>query len=171
MAQTFLFEEDFCVGVTGLYKYHTTAVGGTFDHIHLGHKALLRRAFETSQIVVIGLTSDTYAASEGKKIEHDFEFRKAQLTKFLGAAYPRRKYLITKLESKFGAGIFTKDIEAIVVSTETLPSVKSANLKRAQSGIPEMKVEVVPMIVAKDGSRISSTRIRAGEMDEEGNLK
>ena len=85
--------------------------------------------------------------------------------------YPDRKYLITKLESRFGAGIFTKDIEAIVVSAETLPSVESANLKRVQSGLPEMKVEVVPMIVAQNGSRISSTRIRAGEIDEEGNLK
>ena len=152
-------------------KYHAAAVGGTFDHIHRGHKALLDRAFATSEFVFIGLTSDKFASEEGKKIDHDFEFRKTQLAKYLNSTHPRRKYTITRLESRFGAGIFTREIDAIVVSTETFPSVKAANLKRVKEGLPEMKVEVVPMISAHDGKKISSTRIRAGEIDHEGNPK
>lgn len=153
------------------YKHHCTAVGGTFDHIHRGHRALLARAFETSERVVIGLTSDKYVADEGKKIHHEFDERKKHLVKYLEAHYPGRKYDITKLEARFGKGIFTEGIDAIVVSTETFPAVESANKKRLQAGLQEMKVEVVPMIPAHDGVKISSTRIRAGEIDTEGNPK
>ena len=156
--------------VSTSYKYTSIAVGGTFDHIHRGHKALLRRAFEVCELVFIGLSSDRFAALEGKKIRHDFETRKKQLEEFLSNTYPGRRYVITTLESNFGAGIFTKNIEAIVVSAETLPSVDAANQKRLQMGLPQMKIEVVPMVMASDGKRISSTRIRAGEIDSEGNV-
>ena len=153
------------------YKYHRAALGGTFDHIHRGHRALLARAFGTSEQVVIGLTSDKFAADEGKKIHRDFDERKKLLMKFIDMHYPNRKYDITKLEARFGKGIFTDEIDAIVVSSETFPTVESANNKRVKVGLPEMKVEVVPVIPAKDGVKISSTRIRAGEIDTEGNLK
>lgn len=152
------------------YKYTSIAVGGTFDHIHTGHRALLKRAFDTSEFVVIGLTSDVFAASEGKVVEHDFEYRRLQLLEYLTNAYPDRQYLITKLDTKFGQGIFTKDIEAIVVSSETSHSVKAANRKRSEIGLAELKIEIVPLVVAEDGKKISSTRIRAGEIDKEGKV-
>lgn len=152
------------------YKYSSIAVGGTFDQIHSGHKALLKRAFDTSSLVIIGLTSDEYVNTEGKAIAHNFEYRKNQLEEYLNDSHPGREHMITKLDARFGQGIFTKNIEAIVVSTETLPRIQSANEKRRELGLPEMKIEIVPMVVAEDGQKISSTRIRAGEIDEEGRL-
>ena len=155
--------------VSTLHKYQSVAVGGTFDHIHLGHKALLQRAFEVAELVFIGLTSDRFVALEGKKTVHDFGTRKIYLEEFLSRTYPGRRFVITALDSKFGAGIFTENIEAIVVSAETLPNVDAANKKRSQMGLPKMKIEIVPMVLASDGKRISSTRIRAGEINSEGN--
>lgn len=154
--------------VSSLRKYESVAVGGTFDHIHLGHKALLQRAFEVADLVFIGLTSDRFVALEGKKTVHDFGTRRKYLEEFLSNTYPGRKFVITALDSKFGAGIFTENIQAIVVSAETLPNVDAANAKRSQMGLPKMKIEIVPMVMASDGKRISSTRIRAGEINSEG---
>ena len=37
------------------------AVAGTFDILHDGHKALLSRAFEVGDTVVVGITSDRMA--------------------------------------------------------------------------------------------------------------
>lgn len=152
------------------FKYKSIAVGGTFDHIHKGHRALLKRAFDTGEKVFIGITADDFVASAGKKILHNFDFRKKQLEHFLKKNYPNRDYVITKLETSFGPGMFTSEIEAIVVSTETAPRVPYANSKRRELGLPDLKIEVVPMIMAVDKDRISSTRIRAGEIDTEGNL-
>jgi cytidyltransferase-like protein len=152
------------------YKYSSVAVGGTFDHIHSGHKRLLERAFEVGRKVFIGLTTDEFASESGKKIDHSFEERKKQLEGFIEAAFPSREYDITKLEQQFGPGMFTREIEAIVVSVETFPSVESANKRRRELGLPDLKVEIVSMVVAEDGSKISSTRIRSGEINAEGHV-
>ncbi len=152
------------------YKYRQIALGGTFDHIHRGHKELLARAFQTGESVFIGLTSDDFARSTGKKIQQNYAERKKELEKFLSEKYLGRKYEISKLEDRFGPGIFTDRIDAIAVSTETLPAVESANRKRRELGLPDLEVEVVPMTLAEDDARISSTRIRAGEIDSEGHV-
>jgi cytidyltransferase-like protein len=156
--------------VTERYKYPSAAVGGTFDHIHKGHEKLLERAFQVGKKVYIGLTTDVFVAREGKKIDQSFKERKKQLEVFIGSKFPNREYEITKLEQRFGPGMFTDQIGAIVVSTETLPSVEPANRRRRELGLPDLKVEEVSMVVAEDGSKISSTRIRSGEINSEGHV-
>jgi len=56
-------------------KYRTVATGGTFDHIHTGHEALLSRSFELGEVVVIGVTSDAFASREGKSPDQSYEER------------------------------------------------------------------------------------------------
>jgi cytidyltransferase-like protein len=152
------------------FKYRCIALGGTFDHMHRGHKALLKRAFDTGETVFIGLTGDEFVRREGKRIEEDFGERKMNLEKYLLEEYPGRHYEISELKDRFGPAIFSNKIDAIAVSTETLPAVEVANKKREELGLPDLSVEIVPMMMAEDGKKISSTRIRAGEVDGEGKV-
>ncbi len=78
--------------------------------------------------------------------------------------------MITNLESSFGPGMFTPEIEAIVVSTETQDRVSNANRRRRELGLSDLKMEIVPMVLAEDGKRISSTRVRAHEIDSNGHV-
>ena len=47
-------------------KYRKIAVGGTFDRFHEGHLKLLSKAFQLSQLVLIGVTSDEFAQSKAR---------------------------------------------------------------------------------------------------------
>ena len=149
-------------------RYHTVATGGTFDRLHKGHEALLSKSFEVGERVVVGVTSDAFALREGKRPDQPFEERVRRLRQHLDGSYPGRTYRLTKLDDYFGPGIASAEVEAIVVSSDTSKRVDLANRLRAEKGFPPLKVVTVEFVMAADGKPISSTRIRAGEIDEAG---
>ncbi|QQG48085.1 MAG: pantetheine-phosphate adenylyltransferase [archaeon] len=151
-------------------KYRKVATGGTFDHIHKGHLALLSKSFEVGETVVIGVTSDPFAAKEGKTPDQSYEERIQGLERLIGQKFPRRKYIIAKLDDYFGPGIASPDVEAIVVTGETAARVPLANSLRAQRGFPPLEVVTIEHVLAEDSKPISSTRIRRGEIDTEGRI-
>jgi len=151
-------------------KYNTVATGGTFDHIHKGHVALLTKSFSLGDVVVIGVTSNAFASREGKSPDQSYPERVEVLERFLRSKFPGRRYVIARLDDCFGPEIASPEVEAIIVSRETAARVPIANALRATKGCPPLKVEVVDYVLAGDGRPISSTRIRKGEMDSEGRL-
>lgn len=152
-------------------KYRTVATGGTFDHIHRGHVALLTKSFEVGNRVVIGVTSDAFAKKEGKLPDQPYEERVRSLERLIHEKFPGRDYLIARLDDYFGPGIASPEVEAIVVSRETAKRVSIANALREAKGFPPLKVEEVDYVLAEDSKPISSTRIRKGEIDQEGKLR
>lgn len=151
--------------------YSRVATGGTFDHIHAGHRRLLERSFEVGDEVVIGLTSDEFLARVGKTPDNPYDRREAELRRYLEEYYPRRKYLIAKLYDYFGPGIVDGGVEALVASPETAPRVKDANELRRERGFPPLALVTIGWVKAEDGAPISSTRIRRGEVDTEGRIR
>ncbi|CAE6495029.1 MAG: pantetheine-phosphate adenylyltransferase [Candidatus Nitrosotenuis sp.] len=151
-------------------RYKTVAMGGTFDIIHKGHLALLDAAFLASSHVIIGLTGDELAKAKGKKIFHTYEQRLGSLRSLVEERFPGRSYVISKLENDFGPAAIEGDVDALIVSSETEHQVEVLNRKRAERGLGKVESVVVPMVLAKDGTRISSTRIRNAEIDADGNL-
>lgn len=151
-------------------KYRLVATGGTFDHIHRGHEALLTKSFQVGDVVVIGVTSDMLTAREGKKPDQSYGERVSILEKFLKSRFPGRKYIIAKLEDYFGPGIASSEVQAIVVTKETSARVPLANSLRAEKGFPPLEVVMVDYVLADDKKPISSTRIRNGEIDSKGKI-
>ncbi|MCS7116396.1 MAG: phosphopantetheine adenylyltransferase [Nitrososphaerota archaeon] len=153
------------------HRFEVVAVGGVFDRIHKGHRALLTKAFEVGRSVLIGLVSDEFATNvEGKILEHSYEERLMNLKRFLEKSFPNRDYKVSRLDDYFGPEIFTEEVEAIVVSEETVSRVGLANELRIKKGLKPLEVIVVKMVLAEDGRPISTTRIRRGEIDEEGRV-
>jgi pantetheine-phosphate adenylyltransferase len=149
-------------------RYSTVATGGTFDGLHAGHKHLLERSFELGDAVVIGLTSDEFARKQGKAPGRSYEERERDLEAYIARRFPRRRHAIAKLDDFFGPGIASREVEALVASPETAKRVENANSLRASRGFPPLELVVVDWVLAHDGTPISSTRIRGGEIDEDG---
>ncbi|MBB6645425.1 phosphopantetheine adenylyltransferase [Halobellus ruber] len=148
------------------------ALGGTFDPVHDGHRALFERAFELGDVTV-GLTTDDLAA-ETRYVDRyvrPFEDRKRDLDAELTdiAAEYSREFEIRPLETPTGIATEPK-FDALVVSPETREGGDRINGIRRERGLDPLDIEVVDHVTAADGERISSTRIVRGEIDRHGNL-
>lgn len=149
-----------------------TAVGGTFEYLHDGHKQLIKKAFETAgdDVVDIGITSNGMAGQKNRYIP-DFPTRKANLINYLKELnIPGSRYHIQILNNPYG-NTLEEDYEYIVVSPETYPVALKINELRRASGKSEIKVVRIDYVMADDDIPISSTRIVHGEIDVHGHLK
>src|SRR5436853_6992077 len=151
-------------------KFHLVALGGTFDILHKGHLVLLHKGFSISSKVIIGLSSDELAKKKGKNPLHDYSQRYQSLEWTIKKNFPNSQYEISKLDSDFGPAVLEKEVEALIVSEETIEQGKTLNKLRNERQLPSVEIVSVPMILANDGRRISTTRIKNSEIDSEGNL-
>jgi len=151
-------------------KFSVVATGGTFDEIHIGHITLLSKAFQAGSKVIIGVSSDEFAKKRGKRLNHDFEQRVGNLNKMIRKEFGNVKYEIAKLDGDFGPAMTAGNVGALVASSETQTKGKLLNEMRAKRGLKPAEIIAVKLVRAEDGSPISSTRIRAGQIDSRGRL-
>jgi pantetheine-phosphate adenylyltransferase len=153
-------------------KYDVVATGGTFDVIHIGHLALLSKAFQVGKKVIIGVSSDAFArANKGnKKLIHSYEQRVSNLKAKIEDKFGNVSYEISKLDDVYGPTVLYGYVDAIVSSTETAVNGHLINEIRSKKGLRPLNIISVNMIQAEDGYPVSSTRIRNGEIDSSGKL-
>lgn len=145
-------------------------MGGTFDIIHKGHLTLLAKAFSISSNVIIGLTSDELAEKRGKKTLNDYKKRFETLMNIIKTNFPNHLFQISKLDNDFGPAVLEENVQALVVSGETGNQGEILNQLRKEKNLTPVKIVIVPMVLAHDGNRISTTRIKNSEIDIDGNV-
>jgi len=151
-------------------KFSLTAMGGTFDILHKGHLTLLSNAFDISDKVIIGITSDEFATKKGKILTNKYDQRFKNLISVISKEFPDASFEISKLENDFGPAVLESGVEALIVSDETSNQGIILNELRAKKNLPPVQIVTVPMFLAQDGTRISTTRIKNSEIDVDGNL-
>jgi pantetheine-phosphate adenylyltransferase len=144
------------------------ALGGTFDPLHDGHKKLLQRAVELSEgdEIVIGVTSDAMARATREREVAPYEERAEKIRAYMADEYGVAVRIV-ELHDRYGVTL-DEDFEYIVISPETYPVAVEINELRKARGKKTIKIVKVEHLKAADGGIISSTRIRAGEINEHG---
>ncbi|KAF5412075.1 MAG: Phosphopantetheine adenylyltransferase [Candidatus Methanocomedens sp.] len=145
------------------------AVGGTFNPLHDGHKALFTRAYQLSNgdELIIGITSNEMAGKKYHDVE-DWKVRRQIVMDFMYDTF-NASPLIVRLDDPFGPTI-DEDFDYLVVSPETENQAHLINTRRAELGKQPIHIELVELVLAGDGRPISSTRVLLGEIDVHGNL-
>lgn len=150
-------------------------VGGTFDPLHKGHKALLAKAFEVGDHVAIGLTSDELCNAMRRTCDSavhisSFAVRKRRLVRYLKAQKFKSKFEIVAITSRYGTATEDPSLDAIVVSPETRAWAEAINRIRADKRLTPLKIFEVGFVLAEDCTPIKGSKIRAGEMTVDGKL-
>jgi pantetheine-phosphate adenylyltransferase len=152
-------------------RYKKVAVGGTFDQLHLGHHALLKKAFELGDLVIIGITTDEMVKALHKPHEvAPYSERRIELEEFLRSQnwFTRAKFF--PLNDPYGPTLEMPDLNAIVVSKETEHTAREINKLRQINGLSSLDIIVIDTVLAEDSIPISTTRIRLKEIDRNGHV-
>ena len=138
---------------------------------HSGHRALLTKAFEVGEHVLVGLASDDFLKTLRKPHTIASYAKRLEVVKnFLRKKGFLERAEFIPLKDAYGITLSEKHLDAIVVSEETEPRARKINQKRESFGLPPLQIITVRMVLSEDHYPISSTRIWFEEIDKEGRL-
>eukprot|EP00761_Pharyngomonas_kirbyi_P001347 gb/GECH01001351.1/.p1 GENE.gb/GECH01001351.1/~~gb/GECH01001351.1/.p1 ORF type:complete len:340 (+),score=75.60 gb/GECH01001351.1/:1-1020(+) len=142
-------------------QYKRGALGGTFDHMHIGHKLLLTQAaLAIQEELVIGITSGELLKNKSfASVLFPFEKRRDDVTAFLHLIRPGIEIRPVEIHDPAGPTVEETDLQVLVLSQETESGLESINKKREEKGMPPMAKVVVPCIGVMQ-RKISSTDLR-----------
>ncbi|KAJ3423575.1 phosphopantetheine adenylyltransferase [Anaeramoeba flamelloides] len=143
-------------------------LGGTFDRLHSGHRALLTvAALSATKKLIVGVTDGKKLL--GKKshsiLIESYKCRSKRVEQFIKYINPFLNLEIVKLSDPFGPSITAKDISAIVVSAETRRGADRVNELRKQRGLMELEVVVIDYVkslvyIDSNDFKLSSSSLR-----------
>ena len=140
-------------------RYKKVCMGGTFDNLHNGHKKLLALAAASCEgVLVVGITGDAMLKKKSNAGSiAPYSQRAGAVAAFLDMVKPVLKLEAVELADPFGPAATDKTIEAIVVSSETLPGARKINALRREKGLPSLAI-----LASRrgEGATLSSTFLR-----------
>jgi len=138
-------------------------MGGTFDHLHDGHKFLLRTALQLSHNIEIGLTSQNLLKNKKaiSKLE-DYNTRETNLKNFICSFTDLSRVNIVEIKNWNDMAKYSQDpdYEGLILSQETYSNAVKLNELREEKGLNPLILIVIPLIKDKSSQKISSTAIR-----------
>ncbi|QPG75979.1 hypothetical protein FOA43_003365 [Brettanomyces nanus] len=154
-------------------EYHTVAVGGTFDHLHDGHKILLTASiFLASTILIIGVTGPKLLVNK-KYAEYmeSYDQRASIVGRFVKLIDFNQRTDFYQINDVCGPTGHINEIDALVVSFETASGGDYVNNLRKEEGLKQLKIIAVCVIGGKDSEqfkeKLSSTYLRKLEAEKQ----
>lgn len=152
-----------------LSTYQHVVLGGTFDRLHAGHRLLLSVAAISAEAeVVVGVTDDAMLTTKTRReLLQSYDARCVGVARYIHAVHPALKVHTVALRDPAAPTPAHEmpNIQAIVVSQETVAGAESINAHRQQHGLVPLAVVVVGLVGMRVGSaqKLSSSQLREEE--------
>lgn len=159
---------DWVRDIMGLDQYDHLILGGTWDSFHAGHRSLLLAALRFGDRVDIGVTTQDFAIPRTDHALDPFEQRREAVEGFCARQGVDDRTSTMPIDDIYGNAGGAGD--ALVVTEDTLPNGEKINERRRERGHDPMELIVVDRLRDEAGDIVSSSRIRAGEIDRDGFL-
>ncbi|EKM55169.1 uncharacterized protein PHACADRAFT_94240 [Phanerochaete carnosa HHB-10118-sp] len=131
--------------------YPVTALGGTFDHLHAGHKILLSMAcWITAQKLIVGMTGNLLQKKVNKDVIQSLPERIDCTRRFLELFKPGLAYDLVPLKDVAGPTGWDPNVQALVVSRETLNGAATIEQIRKDKGLSPLRTFVIDVISHSD---------------------
>lgn len=148
-------------------KFKHVVCGGTFDRLHAGHKKLLEACMKQGGKVTIGITDRAMTRhKQYAQTIQPYSIRYNNVEKITKKNNSRVSIL--KIRDLYGSTLNDSSIDALFVTEDTLQGAKIINEKRLQLGMKPLSIITIPLEYDEDGEKISSERIRGGQISREG---
>ncbi|KAJ2396692.1 hypothetical protein GGI23_003809 [Coemansia sp. RSA 2559] len=130
-------------------SYPHVALGGTFDHLHVGHKILLTAAaLVATKRIVCGISAEQLLERKLYKDQLEpYRVRELNVLLFLRKIRKDIIFELSPLYDQYGPTATDASIEALVVSHETHSGSNALNVRRAEHGMPPMQLLPIDLVV------------------------
>ncbi|KAJ7685335.1 hypothetical protein DFH06DRAFT_1158161 [Mycena polygramma] len=130
--------------------FPVVALGGTFDHLHAGHKILLSMAaWIAASKLIVGVTDDALLTRKAHAaVLEPLPRRIAAVRAFLAAFKPSLVADIVPISDVYGPTGWDANIQALVVSKETASGAAAIANHRAEHGLPALRTFTIDVISA-----------------------
>jgi phosphopantetheine adenylyltransferase len=163
-------------------RFDNVCVGGTFDHAHAGHRLLLACAVAVARKRLdVGVTGEALLANKKyKEYLQPYAEREQFCKDFIKASAPVGLMVnFGPLDENWPIAATREDVDALVVSEETVEGGEKINEERKKRGFPELELVVVDVLLGRKktnggeggeesgaGGKLSSTRLRELEAEK-----
>jgi pantetheine-phosphate adenylyltransferase len=152
--------------------HDSVVVGGTFDHLHCGHKILLSMAATLARkrltVGVTNLTRERLHKKKGYPRMESLDARLQAVKSFLSQFKPQLELDIVAIDDDFGPTLTDPNMDAIVGSQETAKGCEMVNEQRKERNLSILKIYLVECLTPSNGpaedsirNKISSSEIRS----------
>ncbi|HKY74127.1 MAG TPA: pantetheine-phosphate adenylyltransferase [Patescibacteria group bacterium] len=151
--------------------YNRSVLGGTFDRLHRGHQTFLDYSLSRTKKLVIGLAQPPlFRQKQFANHIQPYAARKHALDQFIVTRKRSDDVEILPIKDIYGTTLQDLSLETIFATDQTKRGAELVNEKRISLHLPPLSIEIAPLITDEDGVHLSSTRIRGGSVNRQGDV-
>lgn len=149
--------------------YRCAGLGGSFDHLHQGHKQFLEFAARQAQLLVIGVTGQkmTLHKPHADSIQNLTQ-RVVALKNYVATLDSSFEVIV--LDNIYGSTLEDERLKALIATPETISGCELINDARIKLKLQALPIKVCPMYFDDSGLELHADRIRAGLVNREGRV-